>query len=268
MTRQKKMRRREPGGSASRPAVDRLYGTHSVEAALRNPAREIRAVYHTSNAAERIARLLDERKLRSTLVAPEALMHKLGRDTVHQGLLVEAAPLPEPGLDTLLSTASATGSAGPLIVLDQVTDPHNVGAILRSAAAFGASALIMQKRHSPPLDGILAKAASGALEHIPVARVTNLARALGEIAEAGIFLIGLDGDAGEALEEAPLDRPCALVLGAEGKGLRRLTAENCDTLRRVTTHGPLASLNVSNAAAIALHACLLARNAAALPEDR
>lgn len=245
------------------PATDRLYGSHCVEAALRNPARDITAVYHTRNAGERIAGLLEQRKLQGTIVTPEALTGKLGPNSVHQGLLAEAAPLPDADLDALLATAHGDNAPAPLIVLDQVTDPHNAGAILRSAAAFGAGGLIMQRRHSPPLDGVLAKAASGAVEHIPIARVTNLARALGDIAQAGLYLIGLDGDAPEALEDAMLGQPCALVLGAEGKGLRRLTAEKCDSLCHLTTGGPIASLNVSNAAAVALHACLLARNAQA-----
>jgi 23S rRNA (guanosine2251-2'-O)-methyltransferase len=225
----------------------------------------VKAIYHTRNAAERIAPVLAERKLAGELADPDALSGMLGRDAVHQGLLVEAEPLEQPTLEAVLANAGKSAPSGPLLVLDQVTDPHNAGAILRSAAVFGAHALVMQTRHSPPLDGILAKAASGAVEHVPVVRVTNLARALEAIAQAGIFLIGLDGDAEEPLEEAPLEQPCALVLGAEGKGLRRLTAEKCDMLSYITTGGPLTSLNVSNAAAVALHACLLARKRAPIP---
>ena len=155
--------------------------------------------------------------------------------------------------------ATMTGDA-PLLVLDQVTDPHNVGAILRSAAAFGATAVITTERHAPPESGALAKSAAGALERLPLVRVTNLARALGRIAQASFWILGLDADGARTLAEAQPARRTALVLGAEDRGLRRLTRENCDYLCRLKTAGPIASLNVSNAAAITLHACLVARN--------
>jgi 23S rRNA (guanosine2251-2'-O)-methyltransferase len=169
--------------------------------------------------------------------------------------MLETEPLDEPNFDDLAATANGR----PLIVLDQVTDPHNVGAILRSAAVFGAAGIVMTRRHSPPLNGVLAKSASGALEMVPVARVQNLSRALDELREAGFALVGLDGAADNRIETLDWSQPTALVMGAEGKGLRELTRKTCDTLARITTDGPIASLNVSNAAAIALHTAALAR---------
>jgi 23S rRNA (guanosine2251-2'-O)-methyltransferase len=200
---------------------------------------------------------LAARQIAHERVLPKDLDRRLGPDTVHQGALAEAEPLPELSLAEL-----AEGAAGrPLIVLDQVTDPHNVGAILRSAAVFGAGGLVMTRRHSPPLDGTLAKSASGALEHVPVGLVQNLARAIADLKEAGFTVIGLDGEAPDRLEELSWPERSALVLGAEGKGLRQLTRETCDRLARIATDGPLASLNVSNAAAIALHWAAAARMA-------
>ena len=235
-----------------------LHGFHAASAALANPSREIRRVLVTEAAAPRLAGALEARGLEATIVEARDLDKQLGTDTVHQGMLVEAEFLAEPGLDELCVPAP-NGSPPLVLVLDQVTDPHNVGAILRSAAVFGVSGLIMTRQHSPPLSGVLAKAASGALELIPVALVTNLARAMEELADLGVFRIGLDGDAAEVLETQSAAGPAALVLGAEGKGLRRLTRENCDMLCRISTFGQLRSLNVSNAAAVALHTLRTAR---------
>jgi 23S rRNA (guanosine2251-2'-O)-methyltransferase len=179
-------------------------------------------------------------------VTPKDLDRMLGADAVHQGILLEAGPLPPVTLDDV-------DSNGLLLVLDQVTDPQNVGAALRSAAAFGASGLVMTERHSPPLHGVLAKAASGALDIVPVILVKNLAQALAELGERNVLRVGLAEEAETALEQAALTLPLALVLGAEGRGLRQLTREHCDLVCRISTQSALASLNVSNAAAVALH---------------
>jgi 23S rRNA (guanosine2251-2'-O)-methyltransferase len=223
-----------------------LFGLHAVEAALANPRREVTKLLATENAAQRLASLIAKRKIKPELATPRDLDRMLGADAVHQGVLLEAQSLPALTLDDV-------HESGILLVLDQVTDPQNVGAALRSAAAFGASGLVMTERHSPPLHGALAKAASGALDIVPLILVKNLAQALAELGERGVLRIGLAEEADEPLEAAPLTRPLALVLGAEGKGLRQLTREHCDRLCRISTQSALASLNVSNAATVALH---------------
>jgi 23S rRNA (guanosine2251-2'-O)-methyltransferase len=233
----------------------RLFGLHAVEAALKNPARRILRLLLTENAEHRIRDALGAIEPTIERVSPRDLDRLLGAETVHQGAAAETEPLPEPDWQDL---AAAAGGR-PLIVLDQVTDPHNVGAILRSAAVFGASGLVMTRRNSPPLDGVLAKSASGALELIPVALVTNLARALDELKAVGFTVVGLDGEGDRTIESLDWSEPTALVMGSEGKGLRELTRKTCDFLARITTDDALASLNVSNAAAIALHTALLAR---------
>ena len=235
----------------------RLFGVHAVEAAVGNPARKLIKLSATENGERRLQDAIKLRELAVERISPRELDRILGADTVHQGLMLECEPLDEPELQELAELASA---GGPLIVLDQVTDPHNAGAILRSAAAFGASGVIMTRRHSPPLNGTLAKSASGALEWVPVAMVQNLAKAMEDLKEQGTLLIGLDGEAPAALEDEPFDGPVAIVMGAEGKGLRQLTAETCSRLVRISTAGTLASLNVSNAAAIALHTAMVKRS--------
>ena len=227
-----------------------IYGIHAVEAALANEGRAIGKLFLTDNAERRLHEVLRARGLSHESVTPKDLDRRLGPDTVHQGALIETEPLAEPRLEDLAEQAAGR----PLIVLDQVTDPHNVGAILRSAAVFGASGVMMTRRHSPPLDGTLAKSASGALEHVPIILVQNLARALADLKALDFTVVGLDGDATERLEEMTWPERAAIVLGAEGKGLRQLTRESCDRLCRLATDGPIASLNVSNAAAVALHA--------------
>jgi len=241
-------RRGARGGGSSRsgPAADGtiIYGWHSALAALKNPRRKVRNLLATRNALQRLA----EAGV-SDLPAPvdaRDIDRLTGANAVHQGIAVVADPLPEPDI-------SALADAKLVVVLDQVTDPHNVGAVLRSAAAFGADALLLTERHGPEESGVLAKAASGGLEHVALLRVKNLARALDELGELGFFRIGLDSGHAEPLESvAPTDRT-ALVLGAEGKGLRRLTREKCDVLARIAMPGAIKSLNVSNAAAVALY---------------
>lgn len=234
-----------------------LYGYHAVAAALANPRRTLRRILVSDSAAHRLDAILAHAAVTPEIVDPRDLDRWLGADAVHQGMAAVADPLPEPDLARLCSTTVTTPDgvthAPLLLVLDQVTDPHNVGALLRSAAVFGVGGMIMTRVHSPPLSGALAKAASGALEHVPVALVTNLARALETLADHDVRRIGLDGEGTETLENQANVGPAALVLGAEGKGLRRLTRENCDVLCRISTFGPLRSLNVSNAAAVALH---------------
>lgn len=234
----------------------RLFGVHAVEAALDNPARRILRLAATENAENRIADAIARRKVTVERVSPRDLDRQLGADTVHQGIMLETEPLPEPSFEEIAERAM---TGGPLVILDQVTDPHNVGAVLRSCAVFGATALIVTRRHSPPLNGTLAKSASGALELVPVLLVQNLNRAMAELKEQGVVLLGLDGTASQSIEDETFSRAVAVVLGAEGRGLRQLTAETCDRLVKISTAGPIASLNVSNAAAVALHVAALGR---------
>jgi 23S rRNA (guanosine2251-2'-O)-methyltransferase len=183
--------------------------------------------------------------VRPQIVSPQEIARLLPADAVHQGALLEALPLEAPVLETLVPE-------GISLALDQITDPHNVGAILRSAAAFGVSAVIVPVRHSPAATGVLAKSASGALEHVPLVPVRNLADTLIALGERGFLRVGLDSEGGAALEEVKLSSPLVLVLGAEGKGLRERVRHACDILARIDLPGKIKSLNVSNAAAIAL----------------
>jgi 23S rRNA (guanosine2251-2'-O)-methyltransferase len=239
---------RPPRGAPPRRPGERqqIYGIHAAEAALANPARAIHRVYATPNAQQRLEE--SGKSIAHAIIpaTPKDIDRIVGEGAVHQGVLVEAEPLPEMSVADL-------GEARLVLALDQITDPHNVGAILRSAAAFGVEGLIMTARHSPRLSGALAKAASGALEHVPVVLAPNLARALAELGEMGFARIGLDSGAGLSLEDYDPPERLALVLGAEDRGLRRLTGELCDEIRALGTFGAIASLNVSNAAAIALH---------------
>jgi 23S rRNA (guanosine2251-2'-O)-methyltransferase len=245
-----------------------IWGSHAVEAALRNDARDIFRILMTDTGEDRMKEALAARhamtsavqgRLRVERTTPQVLDKRLGDDTVHQGVLLEVAPLDDIDLETIADRIAANPKAGPLLVLDQVTDPHNVGAILRSAAVFGAAAVVMTRRNSPPLGGVLAKSASGALELIPVVLVANLSRALTDLGKLGFHRIGLAGDGGTDLEAVPLVGNLAIVLGAEGRGMRHLTEQTCDQLARIQADSPLASLNVSNAAAVALHLASMRR---------
>ncbi len=234
----------------------RLWGIHAVEAALGNPNRVIRRLRLTENARQRLAPAMEARGVTPEIVNARDFDRDPGADVVHQGVLLDTEPLPDIDPRDLSPLAGKRNDL--IIVLDQVTDPHNVGAILRSAAAFGARGLLLTARNSPPLEGTLAKAASGGLELVPVAVVPNLARALEQLAEVGYFRIGLDGQGEGLLEAQKISGPTVLVLGAEDTGMRRLTRENCDVTCRISTSGGLASLNVSNAAAVAMHAIMMA----------
>ncbi|TPI38462.1 RNA methyltransferase [Mesorhizobium sp. B2-9-1] len=237
-----------PPGEAAADGLVRLYGLHTVRAALDNPRRKIRTMLVTRNAAERLSiGDLAALPFKAELVEPKDIDRITGSDAVHQGVLIEAEPLKPKHLDAL-------GDTTLVLVLDQVTDPHNVGAILRSAVAFGAGALITTARHSPQESGVLAKSASGALEHIDQIEVKNLADALGQLHEAGFQTIGLDSEGPAELEKTFAGERIALVLGAEGKGLRQKTRETVTTLARLDMPGAIHSLNVSNAAAVSLYA--------------
>tara|TARA_R110002124_G_scaffold206465_2_gene372996 strand:- start:431 stop:1177 length:747 start_codon:yes stop_codon:yes gene_type:complete len=225
----------------------KFWGRHAIEAALDNPRRVIKKISITREA---LATLEIPDDIAVVICDVADLGRVIPRDAPHQGMVADVDPLPDIWLGDILDEQSDR----PLLLLDQVTDPHNVGAILRSAAAFDAAAIITQDRHAPPESGVVAKSASGALETVPWVRVVNLSRALDDIAEAGYWRIGLDGDATDELEGAMGSGKIALVMGAEGEGLRQNVAAHCDTLARLPMSSKMESLNVSNAAAIALYA--------------
>lgn len=233
--------RRASGGE---PVV--IYGWHAVKAALDNPARRIRRLMATENAARRLTEENVRTGVAPEVVRPEVIARLLSADAVHNGLWLEAEPLDAPDITEL-------APEGVVLVLDQITDPHNVGAILRSAAAFGVKALITTARHSPEATGVLAKSASGALEYVPMVTVQNLARGLAALKERGFLTVGLDSEGERDLAALPVSAPLALVLGAEGKGLRQLTRDTCDHVARLDLPGEIKSLNVSNAAALSLY---------------
>ena len=251
-------RRPATEGSPAPEGLVRLYGLHTVRAALDNPAREIKRMLVTRNALDRLE-ISDSSALpfEVQVVEPRAIDRETGSEAVHQGVMVEAKPLKPQPLKALTKSSL-------LLILDQVTDPHNVGAIMRSAVAFGAGAIITTARHSPQESGVLAKAASGALELIPHVEVRNLAEAIGELHALGFTTIGLDSEGPLELERTMSKGRIALVLGAEGKGLRQKTRETVTHLARLDMPGAIKSLNVSNAAAISLYAAqrFLANNSA------
>jgi len=243
-----------------------LFGAHAVLAALANPRREHLRFLLTAEAEQRHGARLRP-LLGSKTPAPERVKRGqidrvLTTESVHQGLALLVEPLEQPDLVEILALAripsqdSKTAPRPIILVLDQVTDPHNVGAIMRSAAAFGVTAIVTPGRNAAPESGTLAKSASGALEIVPYVGVTNLVRALEEMKQAGFWSLGLAGEAERTLADTDPGGPLALVLGAEGPGLRRLTREHCDLIARLPTRPPIDSLNVSNAAAVALYALI------------
>jgi len=231
-----------------------LYGLHTVRAALDNPGRVKKALLATPNALLRLRETGDLGKVNVTETTPKELDRLLGTDAVHQGVALEVDPVSRFGLDDI----------NPLklvVVLDQITDPHNVGAILRTACAFGADAVITTARHSPRETGVMAKSASGALDLVPMIEVRNLGDALEKLKNRGMLVLGFDSESEQPLRPRSGDQPLAIVMGAEGKGLRQRTRELCDEMVKLDMPGPIKSLNVSNAAAIALFAATAGRSA-------
>lgn len=244
-------RHRRPQGGNPRGQGVRLWGRHAVLAALANPERRVRRIWGTREALGQ----LDLPPVIPISYADVADLARLvARDAPHQGLVIEVDPLDDIFLADILQAEVDADSRRPLVLLDQVTDPHNIGAVLRSAAAFDAAAIITQDRHSPPESGVIARAASGALEAVPWIRVVNLSRALEEIAEAQYWRIGLTGDTRTTLGETLDGSKVALVLGSEGDGMRHNVVEHCDVLARLPISPRMESLNISNAAAVALYA--------------
>lgn len=226
-----------------------LYGLHAVKAALANPRRKLKRAVLTTRAAEEIGPKLLGR-VRHDIADGDTVARMLPAGAVHQGVALQCEPLPGRKLEDVLEPSEGRRI---VLVLDQISDPQNTGAILRTAAAFGVSAVVVQDRHSPPETGVLAKAASGALDIIPVVSVVNISRALEELSKLGFWRIALAGDGEAPLKDAASEGDVALVLGSEGSGIRRLVRENCDAAAYVPIHSAMESLNVSNAAAIALY---------------
>ncbi len=265
MTKHRKSLSRPPkktgksSGNSGKQGNSWLYGGHAVIAALANPARQLRRLVLSLDAEEtygdRIDRALatgGHRLNDKNILQKQEIEALLPAGAVHQGIALLADPLADLDIEDIIGQTAGQPQAT-VIILDQATDPHNIGAILRSAAAFGAAAVIVPDRHSPEITGVMAKSASGALERVALVRVGNLARTMELLKKAEFWCIGLDGSAGQSLAETDLAGRVVLVLGAEGSGLRRLTLENCDILARVPINDAVESLNLSNAAAIALY---------------
>lgn len=254
--------RQHTGGArqASQQIVDGpdwLFGAHAVRAALMNPKRRLLRLIATENGSETIAEPARQRGLQIEKADGKDMDRMFAPGTVHQGIALRVAPLPDPILADILGASNAADENGeptkPLVILDQVTDPQNVGAVLRSAAVFGARAVIVTRRNSPPITGTLAKAASGAVEQMPLVQVPNVAQAIAVLQSEGWFTVGLEGTGDKSLAQMDLTGKIAIVMGAEGTGLRRLTAERCDLLAKIPGEPGFASLNVSNATAVALY---------------
>jgi 23S rRNA (guanosine2251-2'-O)-methyltransferase len=246
-----------PRPSQPRLSLD-LYGTHAVMAAINNPDRVMTAIYATDehapdlDAAVRAARKHGLKRPDIHIAPRTAFDASLPRDAVHQGVGATAEPLPELDVSDLLRRIGPDGH-GVIVMLDQVTDPHNMGAIIRSACFFGAAGIVVQRRNAPEPNAVMAKAACGALDNLPIAYETNLSRTLEDLKDAGFFVLGLDERGEQVLSDVRPPERCVIVLGAEGPGMRRLIKDGCDQLLRLPTVGPIASLNVSNAAAVALY---------------
>ena len=226
----------------------KLYGTHACLAALGNSKRHVKAIWASESQMKDVASSLAPNCPKPKLAGGKEFDKLVGRDAVHQGVVIDVEPLDWPELYELDGYGSK-----PIVILDQVTDPHNVGAILRSAAAFDGLAVVMQQRHSAPITGVLAKAACGALESVAIKEVVNLSKTIKELQHDNYWTVGLAGGAEMDIRQAKLNRNTALVLGAEGAGIRRLGAENCDALVKLPISEQMESLNVSNAAAVALY---------------
>ena len=256
-------RSRGPKTSSGKPPMSHpnlrvnLWGWHACYEAWHNEKRHIQALYLSKAAAERFepeihkARKAGLKRPEPKIIDPKVLDGSIKGDPVHQGIAMMADNLPERDVQDLII---ACENGGLVVMLDQVTDPHNVGAIIRSASAFGAKGMVMQKKHAPTLEGVLAKIACGGTEHLAVAQATNLSRAIEQFQEAGFVVVGLDERGDQDFEKAKAHEKVVLVLGAEGPGMRRLVAEHCDLLVALPTVPPILSLNVSNAAAVALYA--------------
>ncbi len=244
--------RRERPAPKDDPSILWLYGRHAVAAALANPHRRIKRGFATKNAADWLKEIgvAPEKLAIFEDARPDAIDHLLPHGAVHQGIAIEAHDLDRARLKDV---CEPDGARRPVVVLDQITDPQNIGAILRTAAAFGARAAIVQERRTPPLSGALAKAAAGAVETLPVVKAVNISRALEALKDLGYYCAGLAGEGAMPITDLPKDRPVAIVLGAEGAGLRQLVGATCDGLFRIPIDAQMESLNVSNASAISLY---------------